>query len=201
MFGFFETPERLAHKARHLGLDLDGPLKRRHLEIVWQPGTETLLDELGHRLIDAVKKTNAKRVFVDGLQTFMDAAYRPERISHFFTALTNEFRVRGVTSVYTLEAANPISQEVRLPIQNISSVAENIILLRFVEWKAQLHRVLSVLKMRDSDHDKRLREFIISSRGIRLAPSFSSAEQIMSGFARARPAGTSRKSPGGGRAR
>src|SRR5262249_12267016 len=40
MFGFFETPQRLCLKARHLGLQLEPALERGDLELLWQPQRE-----------------------------------------------------------------------------------------------------------------------------------------------------------------
>ncbi len=56
-FGFYETPARLQVKARSLGIDLQSRLDSGALHIQWQPTTETLIDVLGYRLLDAVEKT------------------------------------------------------------------------------------------------------------------------------------------------
>jgi circadian clock protein KaiC len=126
-----------------------------------------------------------KRLFIDGVDGFLKAAAHPERISHFLAALTNELRVLGVTTLYTSEMQDMFSSDVRLPISGISSLVENIFFLRFVELRSRVYRMLSVVKMRDSDYDSSLREFRITSRGIELADTFESAESLLTGDARA----------------
>jgi circadian clock protein KaiC len=69
-----------------------------------------------------------------------------------------------------------------VPVEGISAIVENLVLLRFVEFRARLHRLLSVMKVRGSDFDPRLREFCITDVGITLADTFESAESILSGF-------------------
>lgn len=183
VMGFFETPERLRLKARAIGLDLDGLVERGHVEIVWQPPTENTLDALGHCVLEAVRRRGARRLFVDGLGGFQQAAWLEDRIPHFFAALTNELRVLGATALYTVESRDLISPELRLPLANVSSIAENIIVLRYTELRSRMHRLVSVLKMRDSDFDARLREFFITDQGIQVAGAFEGAEDVVTGAA------------------
>jgi circadian clock protein KaiC len=48
--------------------------------------------------------------------------------------------------------------------------------------RSQLRRLISVVKVRDSDFDSSLREFRITAAGIEIADTFDSAEAILSGF-------------------
>ncbi|HEX2115640.1 MAG TPA: ATPase domain-containing protein, partial [Alphaproteobacteria bacterium] len=183
-FGFYETPERLRIKAQRLGLALDRPIDSGQLKIVWQAPTENLLDELAHRLIEAVREQKAARVVVDGLGGFMTAAARPERTSNFFAALSNQLRVMNATTLFTIEAQSLIGSEINMPQTNISSVAENMIVLRLVEWRARLHHTLSIIKMRDSAFDPAMRELLISSKGLSLGSLPKTAEGLMTGTPR-----------------
>jgi circadian clock protein KaiC len=180
-FGFYETPERVLLKADALGLGLRQKAEQGLLHIQWQPPTERILDQLGNELLDTVKKRQVKRLFVDGLDGLLKAALYPNRASHFLAALTNELRVRGVTTLYTSELQQMFSNEIVLPLNAVSTLVENIVLLRFVEVDAQLRRMLSVVKVRDSDYDSSIREFVITSQGIRLEDTFGKAKSVMSG--------------------
>src|SRR5690606_18215040 len=53
--GFYEPPARLISKAKSIGQDLQTPIKKGTVEILWRPQGENLLDELGHRLLQAVQ--------------------------------------------------------------------------------------------------------------------------------------------------
>jgi circadian clock protein KaiC len=183
-FGFYETPPHLRKKADGIGLNLDAVIRRGALEILWQPPTEQILDDLGNRLIETVRRRRVRRLFVDGLSAFSEIATAPERLVKFFTALSNELRAQGVTTVYTAETFNVIGGSIETPLPGISMIFDNLILLRYVELRAHLHRLLSVVKVRDSEFDASLREFVISRNGIDLADTFNSAEAILSGFAR-----------------
>jgi circadian clock protein KaiC len=183
LFGFYEMPLRLRLKAAHIGIKLDSLIEQGHLETLWHPPTEDILDALGNRLIEAVRRRRVKRLVVDGLLGLQEiAADRPHRIGRFLTALANELRVLNVTTVYTSETRNLIGSVIEGPTIGLSTIAENLILLRYVEMRSQLRRLISIVKMRDSDFDSSLREFRITSAGIELAHTFESAEAILSGF-------------------
>ncbi len=182
-FGFYETPMRLRVKAAGIGIALDGLIEQDHLEILWHPPTEDILDALGNRLIEAVRRRRVKRLVIDGLLGFQEiAADRPHRIGRFLTALANELRALNVTTFYTAETRNLIGGAIEGPTIGLSTIAENLVLLRYVEIRSQLRRLISVVKMRDSDFDLSLREFRITAGGFELAQTFESAEAILSGF-------------------
>ena len=69
-----------------------------------------MLDAYGERLLEAVHKRKVRRLFIDGLNGFKKAAIDPGRMDHFFTALANELRVLGVTTLYTLEVPDILGQ-------------------------------------------------------------------------------------------
>ena len=157
------------HKAARLGLDLEGASTAGNVEILWQPQGENLQDALAHRLLDAIARRGVKRLFLDGLGGFIEASVEPGRISRFFAVLANELRARGVTTLYTLETRDVIGPGIQMPVTGMSSLLENLIALRYVEYRSQSRRLLSVLKVRDSDFDPALREFsspIAASRSL-----------------------------------
>lgn len=168
LFGFYETPPRILLKGTALGLDLESKLRAGVFHTSWQPATERMLDALGHSLLAQVSKHGIKRLVVDGVDGLLKAATHPTRLSQFLSALTNELRIRGVTTLYTIELQELLSPPVELPMQGISSLVENIVLIRFIEQQSRLFRALSIIKTRDRSYDDRVRELLITSRGAML---------------------------------
>jgi circadian clock protein KaiC len=183
-FGFYETPARLEAKATSIGIDLPGLTGSGALEILWQPATENLLDALGHRLLDAVERRGVRRLFLDGFAGFQRSSMDRSRFAGFVTALMNELRARGVTTMVTWEMHKAMETSLEMPDPAVASNIENIIMLRFVELRAEIHRLLGILKVRDSAYDPKLREFVITDRGIGLAGTSETAEALLGGFGR-----------------
>ena len=190
MFTFFETPARLCEKASKLGIDLAALCNRHDVELLWQVQGENLLDELSHRLLSAVRRRHVKRLVIDGVAGFLEATTNPERIGRHLACLTNELRSEGVTTYLNVETREPIGSPLLLPITGLSALVENMVLLRFVERDSCLNRLLSIIKVRDSDYDIMLRKFHITDHGISVGEPFYGAEGAMTGVARSAPSGS-----------
>ena len=180
MFGFYETPASLRGKADRLVPALSGLLESGAVEMLWQTPTSDLLDAYGHRLLEAVHRRGVKRLFIDGLTAFRHGTGDPGRIGNFFSALANELRVQGVTTLYSLEVPNILGPAVSLPIDDASSLAENMILLRFVERGSRLHRVISILKTRDSLFVPSLHEYALTDGGMAIDDTPDSVDRLLS---------------------
>jgi circadian clock protein KaiC len=182
-FGFGESPDRVTSKGSQIGLPLTG---RTDLEFVWQPAFEQVADALAERLLKTIQERGVRKLFIDGINGFEDSVIEPGRLTSFFNALTNELRTLGVTTLIAAEGQSIFGPQLDLPVTGISTSVETVLLLRYVELRSQLRRLVSVLKKREGAYDSSLREFSISSgRGIEVAATFESAEAILSGSPRA----------------
>jgi circadian clock protein KaiC len=179
MFGFYETPSSLRAKADRVVPTLGPLFDSGAVELLWQTPTSDVLDAYGKTLIEAVHKRKVKRLFIDGLTAFRSGAVDPSRVGNFFSALSNELRVQGVTTIYSLEVPNILGPAVNVPIDDASSLAENMILLRFIERGARLHRVVSILKARDSDFAPSLYEYSLTDKGVDIRETPDSVEQLL----------------------
>lgn len=179
LFGFYEAPARIAAKGKNVA-GFSEALEAGHIEILWQSPEERLLDELADRLLAAVRRGKVRRLAIDGLAGFKKAL-RSRPIEPFFAALVAELRGAGVTSICTAEAPEIIGPTITTPLAGLSDVTDNHLLLRFLEVGANLYRIMSILKVRDSDFDSGLREFSITAGGVEIASDHTSAELITAG--------------------
>lgn len=184
-FGFYETPQRLRIKAQSIGIDVPGMERSGALHLAWQPTTEGLLDDVGARLLRQVRQHRIKRVLLDSLGAFARLATSPARLNEFFRALMGELRAADVTVLATWEMRDLFGAEINAPASELSSIVDNLFLMRFVELDSELKRLLSILKVRDSEYDPALLELVIGSNGIELNKAFRQATAVMSGTASA----------------
>ncbi|CAG9177309.1 ATPase domain-containing protein [Cupriavidus pampae] len=165
-FGFYESPKRLRAKAQALGIPLEALEKSGAVHIAWHPLTENLLDSLGHQLLDTVRERGIHRLFVDGNSGFERAAVHPARLIEFYTALGNELRALGVTTIGTLEVRDNSGPLGPHPLPDYSSLMDNLVSLRHAPINGELRRFISVVKMRDSAFDNGLHEVQIGQGGL-----------------------------------
>ncbi|MCY1081690.1 ATPase domain-containing protein [Archangium lansingense] len=197
-FGFYEPPPRLIEKAEDVGLPLERYVKDGSIQLVWQPPLEHFMDSLAEQLLEKLwaeeneQKRERRRLFIDGAEGFRAAAVYPDRVPRFLSALTNQLRTQDVTTVMTDEL-ELFQSELNLPTPELANVVESVLLLRYVELRSQIYRLLSIMKMRESRYDTSLREFRISRDGIDVSDSFESAEAILSGHGRIRNGNNGKK--------
>jgi circadian clock protein KaiC len=148
------------------------------LDLLVQSGQVTLLnmrtldlsvDETLHELEAMIDRTGASRVVLDSLSGF-ELALAPEFREDFRESLyrmTTVLSEKGVTLLMTSELEDRIN-ELRFSPQGSAFLVDAIIMQRYVEADAELHTVISVVKVRGSHHSRQLREFHITDDGIHI---------------------------------
>jgi circadian clock protein KaiC len=182
-FGFGEPPAALLVAADGLGLGLRAAHARGALGFVWQLPTEEPLDALAERVLAAVAAQGARRLVLDGLEILAQRARRDARLVHFWAALQEELRGRGVTTLATLRLTEFFGPASAVPIAGLDGLFDTLLFLRTVELRSQLYRLVSILKARGRDADRAIREFRLTPAGIVLAETSAGAEAIMGGSA------------------
>jgi circadian clock protein KaiC len=181
-FGFYERPEAILAKCQRVGIGgLKEGVEKGLVRVVWHRPVEGVLDELGESLIETVRSVRPQRLFLDGMEGFERAADFPERMSHVYSAIGQELERRGVTTLYTTETQALFAKPIEVPINGLSSATQNIMVLRHVEYRAALLRVLAILKIRDGDYDARMRELRITDEGLQLLDTFAGQSGVASG--------------------
>jgi circadian clock protein KaiC len=181
---FEERPAQYARRARSLGMDLETPCAAGLLEILFLRPLDLSVDETMQEILDAVKRTNAKRLVIDSLVGF-EMALAPgfradfrESLYRMIGALTGA----GVTIMSTVEIEDSFTA-FQLSHYAISFLTDDIIRLRYVEIDGQLRKVLVVVKMRGGDHSKDIREYVIDERGmVIIAPHRTDYTRLTSGL-------------------
>lgn len=192
LFTTSDSPETLLAKARALGLPAADGIKAGHIEVIYQPGTEGLLDAALHRLMHAVRRKGAARLCIDSLADLLELAPDPARLPAVITALLRGLRALGTTSLFTVETDNSFGQSAApavsgLPHAKLSGITDNIVVMRLAEQRSSLVRMISVLKARNALVDHRLRLFEIGAHGMAIAPAPGDPDGPRTGFMPNRP--------------
>ena len=159
---FQESETQVREKAESAGWDWS-TVSDEQLVIKQIPPVELDLDQVGSLIRAELERSDVKRVVVDSLAELAFAARDTERLPAYVWALGGFVRAAGGTAVFTNEIA-ALGQSGGLA--GLSFLFNNVFFLRYVELDSQLARGLSVLKMRQSDHEKGLIRFTIDTNGI-----------------------------------
>ena len=61
-------------------------------------------------------------------------------------------------------------------------MVDNIIHVRSTEIHSQFKRLIAVLKVREQDYDRSIREFSIDGKGVRVGKVFQEGESLLTGM-------------------
>ncbi len=193
---FEEWPEKLMRNARSHGLDFETLEKKGMAKFLYFSPALFHADEHAMLIKDTLRQYNIKRVFFDGIENLETALPDSIKRRDYIHALVNYFSSQGITAVLTSEIPE-LFGTIRLTHEAFSGSVDIIILLRHVEVDGQMKKALSVLKSRGSDHDKEIREFEITDKGIEVKVALKGYENVLVGTARKPPADIFREMFGG----
>jgi len=179
LFGFYESPDRVFQSSEQIGFKLRQHAEHGRFSHVWQPSYEFGLDRLGSRLLGEVERIGAKRVVIDSLDGFRQAAIDPARTIRFMTALLGELRLREITTILIDETMKPSGPEMEMRVEGISALVENLFLFEYMTVGPRMRRLISIVKQRASAHETTAREFFLTGRGIEVAPDAASAAEVV----------------------
>lgn len=171
---FHESRAQLLEKAATLGCDLGAAVARGQVQLLTERPIVCDPDLLAHDLRQAIERVGARRLVVDSLADLEEALGR-DRLEAYLAALATLFRHDGVTALFTKDVPQVFGVDLDLAQVPLSYLAENVLLLRFVTRRGEVRRVLAVLEMRFSDHDRTFREFVLDQGRFRVLGRYESA--------------------------
>jgi circadian clock protein KaiC len=150
-----------------LGRDLEQMIHDGKVAIVYLRPLDLSVDETLYEVCETIARLQAKRVVIDSLSGF-EMAVSPgfrEDFRESLYRLVGVLTGLGVTVMMTLEIEDAYTA-LRLGGRENAFLTDAIILQRYVELDGALRRVMTVIKVRGSDHSKDLRLYEVHSTGL-----------------------------------
>jgi circadian clock protein KaiC len=184
---FEEFPESLYTSAQGIGWNLKELEKRRELQIVFTSPQVLLasLEDPTSPLSITIREKGISRLVLDSVSYFRRLSPGAETLRHTYHALTNSLKRERITALLLSEAAEPTAL-LEDEAGHLLFVVDGVILMGYVEMGSAMHRALTVLKMRGSDHAKEIRRFEIGPGGLVIKEPFERREGILTGTPRLR---------------
>lgn len=181
---FEELPDQIYRDAANFGWDLKKLEEQNRLRIICtSPNLLTETGESGGLLDDPIARIEAKRMVIDSL-SHLSLFVEEESLRMEAYRLMMYLKRKGLTTLVTWETPQLISQSFAVSDFGISFLVDSVVLLKFVEVESEMKKAIAVLKIRGSDHDKRLREYRITPRGIEVEAPFANLEGLLTGSPR-----------------
>lgn len=181
---FEQLPDQIYRDARNFGWDLRKLEEENRLRVVCTSPDLLLQGDGGESILDEpLRQVRPRRIVIDSL-SHLEMYLDEKEMRKEAYRLVMYLKTKGLSPLLIYETPQIIGQSLSITEVGLSFLVDCIVLLRLVEMESSMRKAMVVLKMRGSDHDKGLREFEITSRGVRVANPFSDFEGILTGAPR-----------------
>ena len=174
-----EPVEQIKKTALVHGWDFNRDEKEGRISFVAANLIDISNDKLLYQIISAVEGINAKRVIIDSITSLLSATMNREQVRQFLIQLFGYFKAKGITCIMNyLSPENfgavrgQLLSSIATNEMGLSSITDGIIMLLFVERAQKVKKLLSVLKMRGSQHSKEIFSFEIEKGGIKMGEKY-----------------------------
>lgn len=181
-FAFEESAAQIVRNLRSIGLDLEPWLRKGLLQVhAARPTTSGLEGHLSamHRLIE---EKRPRVIAVDPISNLISVGTSVE-VKAMLARLIDFIKVRQMTALFTsltIDDVHPEGTDV-----GISSFMDTWLVVRNIEMNGERTRTLNVLKSRGMPHSNQVREFILTSDGLKLIDVVRHQGRVLIGAERA----------------
>jgi circadian clock protein KaiC len=179
---FEESPQQLVRNMKSIGVDLNPWIKKGLLRL--EASRPTLHGVEMHLAVihKMVNDFDPQVVIIDPISNFSSAGNGAEAEA-MLLRLIDFLKARQITAMFVnLTAGGNAWEHTDV---GVSSLIDTWILLRDIELAGERNRGLYVLKSRGMKHSNQIREFLITSEGLKLEDVYVGPEGVLTGSMRA----------------
>ena len=179
MFLFEESRNNMLNRSESLGLRLNHALDNDMLSIQQIDPAELAPGQFTQAVVDAVEH-GARVIVIDSLNGYLNAVPDERFLATYLHELLTYLGQRGVVSMVVSVQQGMIGHGVSSTV-DASYIADNVIMLRYFEAEGEVRQAISVFKKRGSSHERTIRRFQVTSRGIVVGPVLKDFHGILTG--------------------
>jgi circadian clock protein KaiC len=179
VFAFDEGRGTIEARARTIGLPLDECVASGFLRIQQIDPAEMSPGEFAAIVRKSVEEDGAKVVVIDSLNGYLNAMPDERFLVLQMHELLSYLGQLGVLTILVL-AQHGLVGPMDTPL-DMSYLSDAVVMLRYFEYAGTVRRALSVVKKRSGQHEHTIREFKLSSEGIRLGPPLKQFAGVLGG--------------------
>jgi len=181
MFAFDETRKSLFARSESLGMHLTSLLATGHLTVQQIDPAELAPGEFANLIRRSVEDDGTSMIVIDSLNGYLNAMPAESYLTLHLHELLGYLAERGVATILVLAQHGLIGPGMT-SAADVSYLADCVILLRYFEAEGEIMKAISVLKKRSGTHEKAIRNFELSPRGICVGEPLKHFRGILSGI-------------------
>jgi len=179
-----ESSEILKQRSKSINIPIEKMIENKNLELVTVNRGELSPEIFVHKVKKEVEGNGAKLVMLDSITAFnslfLDANWSKNDLMKVLDSMRKILFNNNATFLMTNEIPN-ITGDFKVTDDQISYLADNIIILRYIELSGGMRKAIGVLKKRLSSFENKLREFDITKYGLEVGSPMENLSGILSG--------------------
>ena len=180
-FSFEESASQIIRNMRTVGIDLQPFVRKDLLRIHSSRPTVYGLEMHLVRMHKLISQFEPSVVIIDPVSNLQTAGTDNDT-ANLFVRLVDFLRKNGILGFLVSLTGKTMPSEGT--DEGISSMVDTWLLLRDVESNGERNKVLYVLKSRGMNHSNQIREFHITSNGVKLVEAYLGPAGVLTGSAR-----------------
>jgi circadian clock protein KaiC len=179
IFAFDEGRATIHARARTLGLPLQDALDRGLIEIRQIDPAEMSPGEFANLVRHCVESDRARVVVIDSLTGYLNAMPDERFLVLQMHELLTYLSQLGVLTILIL-AQHGLVGPMQTPV-DLSYLSDAVLMLRYFEADGSVRRAISVVKKRSGHHEHTIREYRLTSSGIRIGEPLREFSGVLTG--------------------
>jgi len=179
LFIFDETIGTLMDRARHLGMDLEPHVTSGMVVIDQVDPAEISPGEMTSRIRHGVEQQGARMIVLDSINGYLNTMPVERDLTLQLHELLAYLNQQGVVSIMILAQQGLIG--VMQSTVDLTYLADTVVLMRYFEARAEVKQAISVIKKRNSNHERAIREITVGKDGIVLGEPLRDLQGVLSG--------------------
>jgi circadian clock protein KaiC len=164
MFIFDESLGTLLTRSADLGMPLERYVQEEMIALTQIDPAELSPGEFTDMVLRSVEN-GASVVVIDSLNGFLNSMPEERYLTLHLHELLGNLGEQGVTTIIVMAQHGLIGPSMRSSV-DVSYLSDCVILLRYYEANAEIHKAISVLKKRSGRHERSIRNYELSSAGV-----------------------------------
>lgn len=179
MFAFDEGLGTLFARAAGLSVNLQEYVDQGLITVQQIDPAEMSPGEFTQVVRDAVEKRNVRVLLIDSLNGYLNAMPDERFLVLQMHELLSYLNQLGVLTIMVL-AQHGLLGHMQTPL-DLSYLSDAVIMLRYFEAAGRVRRAISVVKKRSGAHENTIREFQLTSEGVKVGPPLNEFSGILTG--------------------
>ncbi|WDQ16451.1 ATPase domain-containing protein [Rhodopirellula sp. P2] len=184
LFQFEESMQSLFVRAAGLGYALQKHVDEGLIHIVNLAPGEITPSEFACLVRDSVRPDDQGRrvgiVAIDSINGYLNSMPHEKFLIIQMHEMLQYLGKRGILTLVVVAQHGMLGQAMGTPV-DASYLADSVVLFRYFEAQGEIRQAISVIKKRTGRHERTIREFKLSNRGVEIGPPLKMFRGILTG--------------------